>query len=224
MGDAFLVTGTDTGVGKTYAGSLLLQGFLEAGYDAFPLKPVESGCAPFRGGESDYSDGRTYLNLLGDSRVSLEDICFYTFEEPLSPNIAARMSGKVPEAGEIRRRVGKLLLEKEIILAEGAGGILVEIIDGYTFMDLARDLSMKVIIVVPNRLGVLNHIALNVQFLKGQKVKVAGILLNAVDKDPGYAASYNPSEIRRVYGDLFLGQISHGQRSLPDDIIPKLMG
>jgi len=224
MGKAFLITGTDTGVGKTYIGSLLLQEFLEGGYDVFPLKPVESGCAPIHGGEGDPKDSLTYLNLLGDPRVSLSDICFYAFEEPLSPNIAARMSGKVPEAGEVRRKVETLLIAREVILVEGAGGILVEIIDGYSFKDLARDLSMKVIIVAPNRLGVLNHIALNVQFLSGQDVEVAGILLNCVDQDPGYAGTFNPPEIRRLYGTLFLGQISHGQRSLPDGIIPKLMG
>jgi dethiobiotin synthetase len=224
MDRAYLVTGTGTGAGKTYVTSCLLKRSLEIGYDTAVLKPVETGCRLGPKGYHLPSDGSTYLSLgIGGKGCSLEDICLYTYGEPLSPNIAARMSGHFPDLTRIISTIEDLSREKDLLFVEGAGGLLVEILDGYTFHDLARDAGMGLLLVAPNRLGVLNQVALNMKFIESHGGEMKGIILNDVEEPSGPAQFHNPEEIRRLYGDRFLLHLSHGAPSVTDDIIHQLI-
>lgn len=222
MGDTFLITGTDTGVGKTYVASLILEGCLQSGVDAFAVKPVESGCLLSSDGVLLPADAGRYLSLLQNGKTTLEDICYYRFREPISPNIAARRTGDIPDPAFIREKIGVEAERHDVLLVEGAGGIMVEILDGYSFLDLASDMGMKVIIVAPNRLGVLNQVALNVRMLGALHLGIEGIILNDLSEIADESARYNYKELRRVHGELVLGHISFNGKEIPGDIIEKL--
>ncbi len=223
MGRAYLVTATDTEVGKTYFASLLLSGLRERGFRAFGFKPVETGCREERG-RLIPSDGSVYHSFASGEGFSIEDVCPYRFRRPVSPNVAARESGSPPDVMEILNRIERWKQISDVLLVEGAGGILVEIVDGYTFADLAKEASFPVILVAPNRLGVLNHVALNVRFMELSGIELAGIVLNDVAYEASPASERNPGELRRLYGDLFLGHIAHGQKYLPPEMVDRVLG
>ncbi len=224
MGGVFLLTGTDTAVGKTFVGSLLLEACIREGIRAIAVKPIESGCAASKDGTLLPPDAIRYHALLGDSSVTLEDICFYRYGEPVSPNIAARRSGRLPDPRVIRDRILAEMGRRDVVLVEGAGGIMVEIVDGYAFLNLASDLAMAVIIVAPNRLGVLNHVALTVKTLRSSRIRVGGIILNDLSATPDEASRHNLEELKRVHGGCFLERVSFNAAALPDGIIEQLFG
>lgn len=220
MKGLFLVTGTDTEVGKTRFTLLLIESLRRRGENPFAIKPFETGC-----GEGMVPpDADAYLSALkaGDPGLSLEDICYYRYREPVSPNIAARLSGRSPDMGVVKKRILNRLKERGLVFVEGAGGIMVEAVDGVTFLDMAVELSMKVIIVAPNRLGVLNQVALTLSALKIGGANLAGITLNDLSPPLGAAPAYNYQELSRKYGDKILGRVPFGATCLPDDIITKL--
>jgi dethiobiotin synthase len=224
VGESFLLTGTDTGVGKTFVGSLLLKSCIRSKVDAIAIKPVETGCAPTPDGMLMPADAMVYIALLPDGSVTLNDICFYRYREPVSPNIAARREGDLPDPDVIKEKIQGEVKRRDVVLVEGAGGIMVEILDGYSFLDLASDLDMQVIIVAPNRLGVLNQVALNVKILRESGIRIGGILLNDLSQPLETAARYNFEELKRVHGDLVLSGVSYNAGALPDDIIERLFG
>lgn len=223
MGEIFLLTGTDTEVGKTFIGTLMLKSCIHSNIDAFVVKPVETGCSPLPDGQLVPPDAMEYLEILDDGSVTLEDVCFYRYREPLSPNIAARHAGELPDPDVIKEKIGREVKKRDVVLVEGAGGIMVEILDGYTFLDLASDLDMRVILVAPNRLGVLNQVALNVRVLRVAQLEIGGIILNDLDRVAAPAARLNFEELRRVHGELLFAHISHNGKEIPDVFIEKLL-
>jgi dethiobiotin synthetase len=105
----------------------------------------------------------------------------------------------------------------EIVLVEGAGGIAVEIREGYTFADLARDLSLPVLVVAENCLGVLNHLRLTLRYLQSEGLTLAGVVLNDRTGEPSPSRETNEAEVRRIAGDRYLGRVPFGATSLPEE-------
>lgn len=212
---AFLVTGTDTGAGKTRFACLLGSRLVAEGVAVSPFKPVESGCARGPGGAPFPEDAAALRDAIAPG-MSLSGICPHPLAAALSPHLAARLEGVSITPGRIREAAAAAAGSSEVLLVEGAGGIAVEICEGYTFADLARDLSLSVLVVAENRLGVLNHLRLTMRYLAGEGVAVAGVVLNDRSADPFPAREANEEEVRRIAGDRFLGRIPHGAASLPE--------
>jgi dethiobiotin synthetase len=214
---AFLITGTDTGVGKTRVACMLGKALVAEGVAVFPLKPVESGCLPGPDGEPFPADAAALRDAV-DPRLSLPAVCLYPLPSPLSPHLAARLEGVPIDAGRIRKAVRDAAEASEIVLVEGAGGIAVEMCEGYTFADLARDLSLPVLVVAENRLGVQNHLRLTVRYLRSEGLTLDGVVLNDRTGDPFPARETNEAEVRRIAGDRYLGRIPFGAASLPEEM------
>lgn len=221
-GRAFLVTGTDTGVGKTYVACLLGKRLGESGYDVRPVKPVESGCPPGRDGRPHPADAAALRDAMAPG-LPLSDVCPYPFAAPLSPHLAARREGIAFDPARVGRVVAAARAASDVVLVEGAGGIAVEMGDGYAAADLARDLGLPALVVAGNRLGVLNHLKLTLAFLASGGVDVAGVVLN--DAYPGDDPSRDPNEaeVGRIAGGLFLGRVRHGASSLPGDLAERFL-
>ncbi len=208
MGSTVLITGTDTEVGKTHVGCALLKSALSQGIRAFALKPVETGCRVLQDGTLVPEDAVKYKEVLGDPELPISRVCLYMYEPPLSPNIAARISGHLPDIELIKESIQNLSKDYELILVEGAGGLLVEIIDGYHFADLAEELHMELLMVAPDRLGVINQVALNLEYIRARNLKLMAIILNRITDDPQPARNFNKSELKRrfhsipIYGDV----------------------
>ena len=172
-----VITGTDTGVGKTVATAALACHARLAGIDVAVCKPVQTGSA---GGDDDLAD-------VGRLSGVIELHSLASFPEPLAPAAAAERAGMtLPARSELGSAVAEVDRPGRLTLVEGAGGLLVEIgSDGATLRDLALDLDAPVLVVVKSGLGTLNHTALTLEALASHNVWCAGLVIGAWPREPG---------------------------------------
>lgn len=176
-----VVTGTDTGVGKTVATAALACHARLAGIDVAVCKPVQTGSAE---GDDDLAEvgrlsGVTQLHGLA------------SFPEPLGPVAAAERAGlSLPTRDRLVASVRNV--ETSLTLVEGAGGLLVELgAGGVTLRDVAHDLGAPVLVVVRAGLGTLNHTALTLEALAAQGILCSGLVIGAWPSHPGAAEDGN---------------------------------
>ncbi|WP_326546793.1 dethiobiotin synthase [Mycolicibacterium sp. ND9-15] len=174
-----LVTGTDTGVGKTIATAALACHARLAGIDVAVCKPVQTG--------SPTDDDLADVGLLS----GVTDLSGgWRYPQPLAPRAAAECAGlALPTRTELVESVRAP--KAQLTLVEGAGGLLVEIGAGVTLRDLAVDLAAPVLVVVAAGLGTLNHTALTLEALDAKGVSCAGLVIGAWPSDPGVAEQGN---------------------------------
>jgi len=216
MGRALLVTGTDTGVGKTFVAVLLLRWLREEGMRAAALKPVETGCPAGPGGAPRPEDAAALRDAASPGEP-LSRVCLYALATPLSPHLAAEREGVRIDPARIGEAVADARARADAVVVEGAGGIAVEIVPGYTFADLARELGLPALVVAENRLGVLNHLRLTLSFLETAGVPLLGVVLNDRRRDASPACLTNGAEAARMAKEAYLGRIPHGAPALPDE-------
>jgi dethiobiotin synthetase len=141
------ITGTDTGVGKTVLTCLLARRLIERGRCVFAWKPICSG------GREDALALQSALGGLPD----LDAINPWHFRASLAPLLAARQAGRVVRLPDLVSGAKRLLLQHELVLVEGAGGLLSPLGEGFNARDLIRKLHASPIVVCPNRLGAVNQ-------------------------------------------------------------------
>jgi dethiobiotin synthetase len=163
----FLITGTDTGVGKTYFTAALVKAFRKKGFNALAYKPVETGCRP------ECSDAK----VLGEASGAYYPPV-YSFKLPLAPAVAAEVEGVRVNPYRVVKKILELKERYSPLLVEGAGGLLVPITWNFTYLNLAKELQATVIVVALNKLGVLNHTLLTCEVLRYNGVKVGCVVLN----------------------------------------------
>jgi dethiobiotin synthetase len=217
MGQGILITATDTGAGKTYIACLLGKRLLRQGIAVLPLKPVESGCAPGADGRPFPADAAVLRDAFAPD-LSLSAVCLYPLSAVLSPHLAARAEGVSIDPARIRQTVIDAVKATDVVLIEGAGGVTVEIREGYSFPDLARDLSLPVLIVAGNRLGVLNHLRLTMRYLQSEDIHIFGVILNDTAPEPFSAREPNETEVQRIAGRHYIGRIPYGAEVLPEEV------
>jgi dethiobiotin synthetase len=186
-----LVTGTDTGVGKTVIAAAIVLARREAGVRAIGFKPLESGV-----GGDDTADSA----ILAAASGALEPLAAPVAQlaEPLAPAVAADRAGAVVDTAAIEERVASLRAAGWSVIVEGAGGILVPLAWGYTALDLAAHSGLEAVIVGRAGLGTLNHVLLTVEALQQRDVPVRAVVLNGRGDPPDRAESTNPSALRRL--------------------------
>lgn len=177
-----IVTGTDTGVGKTVVTAALACHARLAGIDVAVCKPVQTG-SPH---DDDLADIRRLSGV-----TELHGLA--RFPEPLGPVAAAMRAGMtLPTRAELTQSVRDADGPKRLTLVEGAGGLLVELGQGgVTLRDLASDLAAPVLVVVAAGLGTLNHTTLTLEALASQGVSCAGLVIGAWPADPEVAETSN---------------------------------
>lgn len=177
-----IVTGTDTGVGKTVVTAALACHARLAGIDVAVCKPVQTG-SPH---DDDLADIRRLSGV-----TELHGLA--RFPEPLGPVAAAMRAGMtLPTRAELTQSVRDVDGPKRLTLVEGAGGLLVELGQGgVTLRDLASDLAAPVLVVVAAGLGTLNHTTLTLEALASQGVSCAGLVIGAWPADPEVAETSN---------------------------------
>lgn len=205
------VTGTDTGVGKTYVGAGIAESFVCSGVDTGVMKPAETGCRR-RSGLLIPRDALKLMNAAG-VRDSLDLVNPYRFQKPLAPSIAAEYEGTRISRGKIVKAYRELSRRHDFMIVEGAGGIMVPLLDNYTYLELARDIDLPVLIIARPGLGTINHTLLTIASLKNKRIPIAGIVINhAQVGKKGLAEKTNPVAIERLSGIRILGVIAYGQR------------
>jgi dethiobiotin synthetase len=185
-----LITGTDTGVGKTVATAALACHARLAGMDVAVCKPVQTGAAD---GDDDLGE---VARLSGVDALASG----WRYPEALAPVAAADRAGMpLPTRAELIGLVRALDRPGRLVLVEGAGGLLVELgADGVTLRDLATDLDAAVLVVARAGLGTLNHTTLTVESLVGRDIPCAGLVIGAWPSEPGPAETSNREALDRV--------------------------
>ncbi|SNR81936.1 dethiobiotin synthase [Desulfurobacterium atlanticum] len=166
------VTGTDTGVGKTFFTVNLLKVLKESGKDVLGFKPVETGCDP-----------------VCEDATKISEVCgkeippVYSFKTPVAPSVAEILENRKIDIGLLKEKIREYESETELLIVEGAGGIMVPISGSYTFLDFAREIADEVAIVALNKLGVINHTLLTVEVCKYNNLNLKGVFLNNFGKE-----------------------------------------
>lgn len=171
-----LITGTDTGVGKTFVGCGLAAALTTRGHSVGVLKPAETGCA-LQAGEFVPEDAQR-LAAFARNTLPVDQLCPYRFAPPLAPSLAAEMAGAKIDPRRLRALFDQRRAQHEVMLVEGAGGLLVPLVERYTFADLARDLDIALLVVVGSKLGALNHTLLTLHCARAMALPVAGYIVN----------------------------------------------
>jgi dethiobiotin synthetase len=167
------VTGTDTGVGKTVVSVALLALARERGFRVAAMKPAETGVA--RGDPA--SDAAALAEAAGGGDPS-EAVCPYVFPDPLAPWAAARRAGKELEPAVLDQAFRSLAEGRDLVLVEGAGGLLVPLTREERFDTLFARWGARLIVVAADRLGTLNHTLLTVAAARSAGIPLAGIVVN----------------------------------------------
>lgn len=181
-----VVSGTDTGVGKTVVTSAFIRWLRSRNIPSIALKPLASG---------DRSDAQA-LHRAQDGDVPLDVINPWHFPEPLAPLLAARRAGRriAPEA--LMDHVHAAAQGLDVALVEAAGGWLSPLLEGMDTPGLARALDARVVLVAANRLGVVSHARLAWEAAR-RHVNPANVqVLLVAPPRPGLAASTNPNLLR----------------------------
>jgi dethiobiotin synthetase len=193
-----LITGTDTGVGKTITTAALAAVLHGTGRSVAVYKPCQSGAAA---GDSDAAE---ILRLAGAVTAETGVV----LQEPLAPVAAAAVEGTpLPRVAAHAEKVRELAASHDHVLVEGAGGLLVELdSDGGTLADLGSLLAAAFVLVARPALGTLNHTALTLEALDARDLQVTGVVLGSWPGKPDFVHHSN----RQVLGSLpvpFLGAL-----------------
>ncbi len=189
MYKGIFITGTDTGVGKTYIAAALAQALKQRGVSAGVMKPIASG---------DRDDIKKLLEA-ADIDENLERVNPLFLKYPLAPLIAARLSGKNIDLNLVWKNYALLKKKYEFMIVEGAGGLLTPIKKNYSVLDMIKHFGLPVIVVARPYLGTINHTLLTVDKLRQHKVAVAGIIMSC-SQNTTLAEQTNPSLIEELTG------------------------
>jgi dethiobiotin synthetase len=191
-----LITGTDTGIGKTLVAGAIAANLRKQGLRVGVLKPAASGCVKRR--EGLVSEDAEFLAHCADTPHPLDVVAPQRFLEPLAPAIAAQRLGVPLDWQSIQRSLDAVARDSDVLIVEGVGGIEVPMDDKHTMLDVARWLKLPTVVVARPNLGTINHTILTVGVLRAAKVDVAGVVINRYPAEmPGVAEETNPRAIEK---------------------------
>ena len=205
MGQAIFITGTDTGVGKTFFTCALARWLKSYGYSVGVMKPVETGCVARDGAL--YPEDGWHLKEASGCVETVERICPYRLPEPLAPSIAAERAGLKIDLDHLLSVFAEIKGVHDITLVEGAGGLMVPLMPSYTFADFARVAKLPVIVVAANKLGVINHLLLTLEHASCKGLTLLGYILNGITHEFSLAAQTNREVLLGLTGVPCLGEL-----------------
>ena len=206
---AVFVSGTDTGCGKTAVACALARSLRAAGKRVRVLKPIETGCV-----DGIPADARALAEAAGDD-APLERLCPYRFALPAAPEVAARAEGIAIDLARIESALALADKDADLVIVEGAGGLLVPIAPGLDMAGLARHLGLPLLVATRATLGTINHTLLTLEAARARGLRVLGVVVSHA------SAALSPAERRNL--DLLLErlpvpllcELPYGSRQLP---------
>jgi dethiobiotin synthetase len=196
---SFFITGTDTGVGKTYVTRLILESLKAAGIDAVGYKPIACG---------DREDAAIFATA---SDLTLDEINPIYFKTPVAPYVAGLLENRSVDPAALLAGYHHLSAKHRVVLVEGVGGWEVPICANYRVSDLAFDLQLPVILVAANKLGALNHMLLTINAIRAKGLIFKGVILNQLEDEMDMAMITNKGVIEDLSGVPLLDHLIHRQ-------------
>jgi dethiobiotin synthetase len=185
---SLFLTGTGTGVGKTFVADQALRWLRSRGIRAAGMKPICCG---------DREDARRLLAASAEG-ISIEELNPIWLQSPVAPSVAAQIEQVEIDLEKIRDCFRNLSERFDTVIVEGLGGWLVPITANLFVSDLAKQLDLPVAIVAENRLGCLNHVLLTLESVQRRGLVCAGVILNQASGPTDLAQSTNETELRRL--------------------------
>jgi dethiobiotin synthetase len=201
------ITGTGTGVGKTFVTCLLINALRATGRRVAAYKPL---CC---GGREDV----VALSQATGGVFSLDEINPVWLRMPASPRAAAMIEGRTIDRLDLQRALTSLTARSETVVVEGAGGWEVPIAPGYRMADLAEEIGFPVVVVVDNRLGALNHTILTVEAIQRRGLKCRGVILNHASDERDAASISHRMILNEELTVPVLAELMHGEESWPTE-------
>ena len=206
----YFVTGTDTGVGKTYVTAAIARRARRAGRRVFAFKPVETGC------DGTGPDQHALFDAAGGWQTgALRGV--YGFGHPVAPRVAAESEGTRIDLDLIHRTLQAGAAEADLTLVEGAGGWRVPLTDTADIATLAQRCGLPVIIVARATLGTINHTLLTIEAVQRDGCPLAGVVLSRrLEEDLEFAESNRREILRRWPEDKKIVIYAKGNENVLD--------
>jgi dethiobiotin synthetase len=170
-----LVTGTDTGVGKTWVGCALARGLRAAGRRVVAIKPVETGCG--EPGDETIGDSEDGVLLAGATGQAEPAHAIVRLPVPVAPAVALDVADTDIDFDSLVLRIERYAKGADVVLIEGVGGVLAPITWEWNATDLAETLGARALVVAADRLGTINHTLLTLSVLELSGIPVLGVVL-----------------------------------------------
>lgn len=200
----FFVTGTDTEIGKTLVSAALLHAMQSQGLRGVGMKPIAAG-AEMRDGVM-HNEDVDMLVAAASVKAELALVCPYLMQTPAAPHIVAALEHVSIELPHLVNCYQQLREQADVVIVEGVGGFCVPLNAQVTTADMARELSLPVILVVGMRLGCINHALLTVEAIAARGLWLAGWVANTVDASMLYPEE-NIRALRERIAAPMLGHI-----------------
>jgi len=209
LAKGLFITGTDTGVGKTVITAGLAGVLRKNGVKAAAFKPVQTG--GIESEEGLLSEDALFYRAVAGLPYSSREMNPCCFRLPLSPNVAARVSGRTIDPVTLEKAYLRLAAENDFILVEGAGGLCVPLVDyHFNMADLARLLGTPLLVVARPGLGTINHTVLTIKYAQWSGIDIKGIIINGYREDQATMAEQtNPEVIEGITGIPVLGIVPY---------------
>ena len=188
------IAGTNTEVGKTHVAAMIARSLVQSGRRVGVYKPAASGCR--EAAEGLVADDAVALWEAASRPLTLEQVCPQRFLAPLAPPRAALAEGRRIDARLLRTGLEPWLAASEIVIVEGAGGLMSPLSEEDYNIDLAAEFGLPLVIVAANELGVINATlqTLITARARAPKLPIAGVVLNQATQRPDDASLASNAE------------------------------
>lgn len=205
------VSATDTEIGKTFVTCALASALCDRGMHVGVFKPVASG---------GYEDARL-LKQASKCPAAIAEINPVNFKPPIAPWTAARREGRRISIPKIQQTYRHMKQSSEVLLVEGAGGLMVPLSAKFMMIDLIARLGAPVVLVTSTKLGTLNHTLMSVECLRRRKIPVAGLVLNSSQPGPRRKIGKvidqtNKDQLKKLTGLPLLADLPFINQKYPD--------
>ena len=181
MSQVYFITGIDTNIGKTYAVGHLAAKLAQEGKKVITQKPIQTGCIDVA---EDIVHHRKMMNidLLPEdkNRLTMPEIFTY----PASPHLAAKIDNRAIDFAKIDQATATLRANYDIVLIEGAGGLMVPLTEDYLLIDYVAERNFPIILVTSGRLGSINHTLLSFEAIENRGLTLHSVIYNLYDENP----------------------------------------
>ncbi|WP_435931375.1 dethiobiotin synthase [Moraxella bovoculi] len=216
----YFITGIDTDIGKTYATGILARHLLTCGKSVITQKLIQTGVtAPIA------DDIRTHRTLMNVPLMDMDTdgtTCPLTFVKPASPHLSARLENRTINLDDITHATARLNARFDIVLLEGAGGVLVPINDHILTLDYIATQGYPVVVVTSARLGSINHTLLTLEAIHARGLRLFAVVFNHhFDTDGDISAdtlNFLQNHVRENYPAALFLRLDGGQIMAFDEV------
>ena len=181
------VSGIDTDIGKTYSTGLLAKALMQQGVNVITQKLVQTGISKQADGELGIADDiLSHRQLMGMPLQPCDldfTTCPYRYEKPASPHLSAALANQPLNINVITDATKALQADYEMVLLEGAGGLLVPINEQLLTLDYIAEQGYPIVLVTSGRLGSINHTLLSLEAIKSRGLMIHSVIYNHIHDD-----------------------------------------